>query len=84
MPKCNLKKGSDHPKVWDLLKIVYIALTDELLGELVRLCIRSNMEPSVYNYRSSFSKKKQPKLRFCLENGADISSCINGSLKEDA
>ena len=29
------KKGSDHHKLSDLLEIVYIALTDELLVEFV-------------------------------------------------
>ena len=29
------KKGSDHHKLWDLLEIVYIALTDELLFDFV-------------------------------------------------
>ena len=29
------KKGSDHHKLWDLLEIVYIALTHELLVEFV-------------------------------------------------
>ena len=59
------KKGSDHHKLWDLLKIVYIALTDELLVEFVRFCIRNNMEPSVDNYWSSFSKKvKNPNYAF--------------------
>ena len=51
------KKGGDHHKFWDLLEIVYIALTNELLVEFVRFCIRNNMEPSGDNYWSSFSKK---------------------------
>ena len=59
------KKGSDHHKLWDLLEIVYIALTVELLVEFVRFCIRNKMEPSVDNYWSSFSKKvKNPNHAF--------------------
>ena len=59
------KKGSDHCKLWDLLEIVYISLTDQLLVEFVRFFIRNNMEPSVDNYWSSFSKKvKNPSDAF--------------------
>ena len=59
------KKGSDHHKLRDLLEIVYIALANKLLVEFVPFCIRNNMEPSVDNYWSSFSKKvKTPNYAF--------------------
>ena len=59
------KKGCDHCKLWDLLEIVYIFLNNELLVEFVRFCIRNNMEPSVDNYWSSFSKEvKNPSYAF--------------------
>ena len=30
------KKGSDHHKLWDILEIIYLAITDELLLPFVR------------------------------------------------
>ena len=35
-----LKKGSDHHKLWDILEIIYLAITDELLLPFVRYSLK--------------------------------------------
>ena len=44
------KRGSDHHKTWDLIQIMYIGLTQELLVPYVRHAIEVNEEPSVQGY----------------------------------
>ena len=34
------KKGSDHHKLWDILEIIYLAITDELLLPFVRYSLK--------------------------------------------
>ena len=39
-----IKKGFDHHKLWEVLEICYIALSDELLLPYVRHCLSENIE----------------------------------------
>ena len=39
-----IKKGFDHHKLWEVLEICYIALSDELLMPYVRHCLSENIE----------------------------------------
>ena len=43
------KKGSDHHKMWKMLEITYLALTDELLTTYVRAC-GTERKPTVDGY----------------------------------
>jgi len=44
------RKGSDHHKLWQILEIVYLALSDELLLPFIRSCLKEGITVSVSNY----------------------------------
>ena len=47
------KKASDHHKLWDIIEICYIALTDEIIVEFLHYCNSTNIETNVepfWNY----------------------------------
>ena len=45
-----IRKGSDHHKLWQILEISYLSLTDELLLPYVRNCISQCTTPTIKGY----------------------------------
>ena len=45
-----IRKGSDHHKMWQILEISYLSLTDELLLPYVRHCISQCTTPTIEGY----------------------------------
>ena len=45
-----IRKGSDHHKLWQILEISYLSLTDELLLSYVRNCISQCTTATVKGY----------------------------------
>ena len=44
------KKASDHHKLWDIIEICYIALTDEIIVEFLHYCNSANIETNVESF----------------------------------
>ena len=47
--KC-IKKGGDHHKLWQILEIVYLAFSDELLLPCERDCFQKRTTPDLHGY----------------------------------
>lgn len=45
-----IRKGNDHHKLWQILEIVYLAVTDELLIPYIRKCLEDKQEPTNIGY----------------------------------
>ena len=45
-----IRKGSDHHKLWQILEISYLSLTDELLLPYLRNCISQCTTPTIKGY----------------------------------
>jgi len=45
-----IKKGSDHHKLWSILEITYLAMTDELLLPYAKACKKQGLTPTTQGY----------------------------------
>ena len=61
------KKGSDHPKLWQILEISYLSLSQELLLPYVRDATSRGEDLSVIGFWGFVDSVKNKSYSFCLE-----------------
>ena len=58
------KKGSDHHKMWGILEICYIALTDDIIIQFLKYCKEKDLEVTCDNYWLFSVQLKNPNFVF--------------------
>ena len=73
-----MRKGSDHQKLWQILGISNLSLTDELLLPYVRNCISQCTTSTIngyWEYCENISNSNYCYIQHCVQ----LSTCINAS-----
>ena len=62
-----MKIGRDNHKLWCILEITYITLTQELLFPSMKQAIEAGQVPTLLGFLSYFDKVKNKNYLYCLE-----------------